>query len=154
MRRLAQEPALESRFGMRVESEANLLGVVYDERGVMTAAPYRVLEPEHWAFAGTGVSRGDTFGAASLHERIPGGASGHETDKISASSPPNLEHLAKGLNGEGGVESLGGGDIIHYTTTSGGAVFSVGSITWPSSVLVDPVVSRITANVLRRFMQK
>jgi hypothetical protein len=139
----------KSRFGMRVESEANLLGVVYSEAGVMTAAPYRVLAADHWAFAGTGLANGDTFGEASLHERIPGGASGHETDKISSSSPAGLEHLAKGLNPD-----EGGGDIVHFTTPSGGAVFSVGSITWPSSVLVDPAVSRITANVLKRFVQK
>ena len=139
----------ESRFGMRVESEANLLGVVYTETGVMTAAPYRVLAADHWAFAGTGLSNGDTFGEASLHERIPGGASGHETDKMSPSTPKGTEHLAKGLNPDDG-----GGDIVHFTTPSGGAVFSVGSITWPSSLLVDPAVSRITANVLKRFVQK
>ena len=38
----------ESRFHMAVgESEASLLGVVYTEEGVMTAAPYKVVEPEH-----------------------------------------------------------------------------------------------------------
>ena len=35
---------------------------------------------------------------------------------------------------------------------SGGAVFSVGSITYPASILVDEVVSRITANVIERFV--
>ena len=35
----------------------------------------------------------------------------------------------------------------------GGAVFSVGSITYPASLLVDNAVSRITANVLRRFLE-
>ena len=44
------------------------------------------------------------------------------------------------------------GEIVHYDTPSGGAVFSVGSITYPASILVDDVVSRITANVLRRFL--
>jgi hypothetical protein len=29
----------------------------------------------------------------------------------------------------------------------------VGSITWPSSILVDPVVSRMTRNVLERFLK-
>jgi hypothetical protein len=139
---------LESRFGMRVESEAHLLGVVYSEAGVMTAAPYRVLAAEHWALAGTGLKNGDLFGANSLHERIPGGASGHETDKISASSPLGIQHLAKGLNPDDG-----GADVVTFATPSGGAVFSVGSICWPASVLVDGAVSRITANVLRRFMQ-
>ncbi|MBI3839294.1 MAG: carboxypeptidase regulatory-like domain-containing protein [Planctomycetia bacterium] len=138
----------ESRFGMRKESEAHLLGVVYTEAGVMTAAPYRVMDASHWAFAGTGLDNGDLFGQNSLHERIPGGASGHETDKISPSSPANVQRLAQGLN-----PNDGGADLIHFETTRGGGVFSVGSICWPASVLVDAGVSRVTANVLRRFSE-
>lgn len=138
----------ESRFGMRVESEANLLGVVYTEAGVMTAAPYRVLQADHWVFAGTGLKTGDLFGQTSLHERIPGGASGHETDKVSPNSPEGIERLAKGQN-----PNDGGADMVHFATPSGGGVFSVGSITWPSCLLVDESVSKITANVLRRFSE-
>src|SRR5262249_34671527 len=41
-----------SRFALRYESEANLLGVVFTPAGMMTAAPYRVLDAGHWAFAG------------------------------------------------------------------------------------------------------
>ena len=136
----------ESRLGMQHQSQANLLGVVYTEAGVMTAAPYRVLAADHWAFAGTGLHDGDLFGHNSLHERIPGGASGHETDKASPRSPANLARLAKGLNPHDG-----GADLVHFETPSGGAVFSVGSICWPSCLLVDDAVSKITANVLRRF---
>ncbi len=144
----AELPRYESRFGMRLESEAHLLGVVYSDAGVMTAAPYRVLLADHWAFADTGLQSGDLFGQNSLHERIPGGASGHETDKVSPSSPPGLARLAQGRN-----PNDGGADMVHFETPTGGAVFSVGSITWPSSVLVDDAVSKITANVLRRFSE-
>ena len=56
----------------------------------MTAAPYRVADASHWAFAGTGLAEGDVFGEASLHERCPGGASGHETDKRTPRSPANV----------------------------------------------------------------
>ncbi|HEX3724830.1 MAG TPA: N,N-dimethylformamidase beta subunit family domain-containing protein, partial [Pirellulales bacterium] len=136
----------ESRFGMQLESEANLLGVVYTEAGAMTAAPYRVLEPDHWALAGTGLGHGHLFGRASLHERIPGGASGHETDKVSRHSPPAVVRLAQGANRDNG-----GADMVYFETPRGGAVFSAGSICWPSSLLVDDAVSRITSNVLRRF---
>lgn len=84
----------ESRMHMSTGvSEAALLGVVYTEEGVMTAAPYEVVEPEHWVFSGTGLAKGSIFGAASFNERIPGGASGHETDKISPSSPPGTHIL-------------------------------------------------------------
>ena len=138
--------SFESRFHQRQESEANLLGVVYDERGIMTAAPYEVTDSSHWVFEGTGLKQGDVFGIHSLHERIPGGASGHETDKISPSSPSNTRLLAKGLNADDG-----GAHMVLHETQSGGCVFSAGSICWISSLLVDDKVSCITKNVLRRF---
>lgn len=142
------EYAAESRFAKRQESEANLLGVVFTDAGIMTGAPYRAVDASHWAFEGTGLQNGDVFGEKSLHERCPGGASGHETDKISRSSPKNVKLLAKGLNPD-----EGGAHIVHFDTAGGGAVFSVGSINYPSSLPVDPAISRITANVLRRFLQ-
>jgi N,N-dimethylformamidase len=136
----------ESRFHLRHESEASLLGIVYDARGIMTAAPYRVIDPAHWVFGGTGLVEGSLFGQNSLHERVPGGASGHETDKISKSSPKNTKLLAQGTNDAGG-----GADMSIIEPTGAGAVFSAGSITWVSSLLVDDAVSRITRNVLVRF---
>ena len=136
----------ESRFDKRHESEANLLGVAFTWPGIMTAAPYKVLDETHWCFAGTGLRNGDTFGEKSLHQRVPGGASGHETDETTAQSPEHVRVLARGQNpGNGGAE------IVHFETPSGGEVFSVGSITWPASILVDEGVSKITANVIRLF---
>jgi N,N-dimethylformamidase len=137
----------ESRFHRTVESEANLLGVVCTDAGIMTAAPYRVEDAGHWAFAGTGLRDGDLFGHKSLHERIHGGASGHETDKRSPSSPPQTRLLAKGLNPD-----EGGAEMTYYEAEGGGAVFSVGSITYPACLLVDDTISRITRNVLDRFL--
>jgi N,N-dimethylformamidase len=83
----------------------------------------------------------------SLHMRCPGGASGHETDKISPSSPKNIRLLAKGLNPDDG-----GAQMVHFETDRGGAVFSVGSISWVSSLPVDQPVSQITENVIHRFL--
>lgn len=137
----------ESRFHLRYESEANLLGVAYSDPGAMTAAPYRAIDADHWAFAGAGLKAGDVFGTRSLHRRCEGGASGHETDKITPSSPKNVRLLAKGLNRDDG-----GAEIVYYDTRSGGEVFSVGSITWVSCLLVDEAVSKITANVIHRFL--
>jgi hypothetical protein len=138
---------IESRFHRTYESEANLTGVVTTDAGIMTAAPYRCLNPSHWVFQGTGLQEGDLFGTEGLQERCHGGASGHETDKISASTPANTVHLAKGTNPEDG-----GADMVYYETESGGAVFSVGSITYPASLLVDDYTPRITRNVLDRFL--
>lgn len=139
----------ESRFDKRQESEANLLGVAFTFAGIMTAAPYQVKAADHWCFEGTGLRNGDTFGEKSLHMRVPGGASGHETDKVTAQSPANVQVLAKGLNPD-----HGGAEIVVHEPPGGGAVFSVGSICWPSSLLVDESVSRITENVLRRFCRE
>jgi hypothetical protein len=137
----------ESRMHRTLESEASLLGVVCTESGIMTAAPYKVIDASHWIFEGTALQNGDTFGELTLHERISGGASGHETDKRSASSPPGTQLLAKGLNPDDGGAEI----TIHETRTEGG-VFSVGSITWVSALLTDPSVSTITRNVLKRYL--
>ena len=113
--RVQRAEGYESRFHQYHESEANLLGVVCTLAGIMTSAPYQVLAADHWIFANTGVKNGDAFGAASLHERVPGGASGHETDKTSPFSPPGTEIIARGLNPD-----RGGAEIVHYETASGG----------------------------------
>lgn len=140
----------ESRMHRTHESEANLLGVVCTETGIMTAAPYQATNTDHWIYAGTGLKEGDIFGENSLHERVHGGASGHETDKISPNhSPPGTILLAKGMN-----RDEGGAEIAYYEKESGGAVYSVGSITYVPSILVDDTISRMTANVINRFLAK
>jgi hypothetical protein len=150
MRCFNQWPAgCESRFHRQVESEANLLGVVYSDAGAMTVAPYEVIASRHWVFAGTGLRKGDRFGAQTLHERYGPGASGHETDKISPSSPKNIVLLAKGLNPDDG-----GAHLTYFETPNGGAVFSAGSITYPAALLCDRAVSKITANVLACFLRQ
>jgi N,N-dimethylformamidase len=121
--------------------------VVFSETGIMTGAPYRVLKADHWVFDGTNLNDRSLFGRASLHRRCPGGASAHETDKVSPSSPGNVIRLAKGTNIDDG-----GAELVYYETASGGAVFSAGSIAWPSAILIDDNVSQITANVLRRLL--
>ena len=135
----------ESRMHRTFQAEAGLLGVVFTHTGVMTAAPYKVVDDSHWGFAGTGLCKGELFGERSLHERVPGGASGHETDKVSANSPKSIELLAQGANPDNG-----GADLIVFEAGRG-AVFSAGSITWVSSLFPDPHVSRITRNVVDRF---
>lgn len=87
------------------------------------------------------------FGAASLQERVPGGASGHETDKMSPSSPPGPPCLPRAS-----IFAEGGAETVYRETPSGGAVFSVGSITYVASMPVDPAVSRVMANVLDRLL--
>lgn len=138
----------EEKYDLRGEPSACLLGVEYSHGGYRTGAPYRVLNDSHWAFADTGLRNGDQFGLRSTNGRTPGGASGLELDKISPHSPKNIVHLAKGMNPENS-----GADLVYYETPSGGAVFSSGSLNWPLACPVDDMVSRVTANVLRRFLR-
>ena len=137
----------ESRFDVYYESEASLLGVRCTEEGIMTGAPYRAIDSSHWVFDGTGLADGDIFGEACLHMRCPGGASGHETDKMSPSSPEGTVLLARGLNPD-----EGGAEIVYHKTDSAGAVFSVGSISYPCSLPVDENISTITRNVIEQFL--
>ncbi len=139
----------DSRMHRTLESEANLLGVVCSETGIMTAAPYRVIDASHWVFEGSGLCNGDLFGERTLHERIPGGASGHETDKRSPFSPPGAVLLAKGTNPDNG-----GAEVVIHERENAGAVFSVGSITWVAALLADDSVSTVTRNVVRAFLLK
>jgi hypothetical protein len=48
----------------------------------------------------------------------------------------------------------GGAEMVLHEPKRGGTVFSASSICWTSSLWVDDGVSRITANVLRRFLQE
>jgi len=141
------EDTFESRFHKTAEAEGGLLGVTTSRFGLMTAAPYEVTDDSHWVFDGTGLERGDRFGEESLQERVPGGASGHETDKLSRFAPSGIRTLAKGINPEGG-----GAHMVHYDVDDSGSVFSVGSITFPLSLLVDDDTSTITGNVLDRSL--
>ena len=57
----------------------------------------------------------------------------------------------------GSVNPLVRGDIVFYEGPKGGAVFSVGSISWCGALShndYDNDVSRMTDNVLRRFISE
>ena len=97
--------------------------------------------------AGTGLAEGDRFGLASLHERVPGGASAHELDKVGPLSPPGVVLLAKGRNAGGA-----GAEVAYHETAGGGAVFAASSLCWVMALPIDRGVSAITANVLRHFV--
>jgi N,N-dimethylformamidase len=149
----ADDPSIwyDSRFHRTAFAEAGVMGLATTETGIMTAAPYRVTTgmAGHWAFAGTGLADGELFGTVSLHERCAGGASGHETDKRTARTPPDFVLLAKGTNpDDGGAEIV----LREGIGAGGGAVFNVGSITYVPSLLVDEPLSRLTRNVLERFL--
>ena len=59
-----------------------------------------------------------------------------------------MHRLARGLNVDDG-----GADMAIFDTPSGGAVFSTGSINYACSLPVDETISRLTANVVGRFLE-
>lgn len=130
-------------------NEETILGTAHDLRGFDTWAPYKVVQSNHWVFEGTNLKDGDLIGSDGLNVSPKGkaGASGWETDKIYPNSPENIILLAKGINSRGG-----GADITIYQESGGGNVFSVGSITFGGSLLVDEKISHITKNVINRFL--
>ena len=66
--------SFESRFDVRQESKARLLGVAFTHTGIMTAAPYRAADADHWVFAGTGLAKGTNLdnGGAEMVFHEPG----------------------------------------------------------------------------------
>ena len=133
--------------------EENLIGVAYDRAGYRTFMPYVVINDEHWLFNGTDLKKGDLFGK-SLNRKY---ASGHETDKITAKSPENTVVLARGVNQES-IDQLGqpeanrngGANMVFFENSSGGLVFSTGSITSSGSMLVDSSMSTIVDNFIQK----
>jgi N,N-dimethylformamidase beta subunit-like, C-terminal len=152
-----------------------LVGIGMTSQGWDERAPGFVRTPQShdprraWVFDGVD---GDVFGTEGL---VMGGASGDELDRhdpalgsppeewIVATSQPHskyykgvLEDLLMLRDGLGGDENPDvRSDVVCYPTPGGGAVFSVGAISWAGAMafadFANPV-ARITTNVLRRFL--
>jgi N,N-dimethylformamidase len=140
-----------------------------DRAGHYTRLPASFDERYRWIF--DGVPDNARIGD---HGLIMGGAAGDELDRHDATlgSPASAVRLAtsSGLPDQSypAIEELHEltpdldrlrtefvrADMVYFETDCGGAVFSVGSLCWIGSLLTndgDNHVSRITANVLRRF---
>lgn len=152
-----------------------LVGVGFSSQGLFEGTHYRRLPASHdphlaWIMDGVP----EVFGDGGLSG---GGAAGFELDRadhrlgtpadavILARSGPApgsfvtvpeelLSHIAT-VTGET-PEALKRAEIVYFETPGGGAVFSVGSITFCGSLWeggrFDGAVSRVLENVVRRFM--
>ena len=150
-----------------------LVGVGFVAQGFDSCSHYRRLPDSHdprAAFVFEGV-QGEIIGDFGL---IGGGAAGIELDAVdplqgtppaalvlarseghSDNYLPTVEMLLINYLGQGATQNEGvHADMVFFSTPSGGAVFSTGSIAWAGSLShngdANPV-SRITANVVRRF---
>jgi N,N-dimethylformamidase beta subunit-like, C-terminal/Tachylectin len=139
--------------------ERDILGVGTYMGLWMTFAPYEVLSAAHPLFSGTGLANGDLIGQAGLNG---GGASGWEIDTskpglappgvvVSGTSqeddrgtaPDGTVLLARGTN-----SSDYGADMTCWDTPAGGRVFSVGSLSFGGSLVIDSSLQTIVRNVL------
>jgi hypothetical protein len=147
--------------------ERAILGVA-TERCAVTGSPYQVLAADHPLFDGTGLVDGEMFGNSGLNDGFGNGkasgwevdtASGigaisipwdcaiNEPDPIPADGPPtDVKILASGLHDGVGP----GADMTYYDHSGGGFVFSVGSLTFGGSLVVDPAIQQLMHNVLAR----
>ena len=152
-----------------------LVGVGFSCQAAFEGVPYRRLLASHeprfaWMFAGI---EGDVLGDYGLSG---GGAAGFELDRADPllGTPEGTVILARSegrlpsfftvpeewlsnvttTNGEP-VDDLSRAEIVYFDTASGGAVFSVGSITFCGSLWRDGAfqgpISRLLENVVRRF---
>jgi N,N-dimethylformamidase len=153
----------------------SLTGVGFAAQGFDVSSYYQrlpdSLKPEV-AFIFEGVGEAERIGDFGL---IAGGAAGLELDRAEPElgTPPNCLILASSVGhtdtyvlvpeefletslGLGGRENAKvRADMVYFRTLGGGAVFSVGSIAWAGSLAHASYtnnVSRITDNVLRRFL--
>ncbi|MDQ0471500.1 LamG domain-containing protein [Labrys wisconsinensis] len=152
-----------------------LVGIGFRAMGYDSVSPgYRRLpgsfDPRA-AFIFEGVSDTETIGDFGL---VLGGAAGDEVDSLSDDlpTPRDVIHLATAtghgdtysppIEEHGDVSGLSRreqwqkirADMVYFETGHGGAVFSVGSISWCGSLShnnYDNNVSRITGNVLRKL---
>ncbi len=75
------------------------------------------------------------------------GGSGWETDKLSKTAAKDFFQLAKGLNKKGGADL-----VLREPAETRGGVFSVSSITFGGSLLIDNVCSGMVKNVLNKIL--
>ncbi len=147
--------------------ERAVIGVATERCGV-TGSPYEVLDADHPLFDGMNVANGDRFGQEGLNTGFGNGkASAWEVDtahglgaisipygcamESPAVIPPSDVPDGLAILATGVFDGVGpGADIVCYEHPGGGFVFSVGSLTFGGSLVVDPTLQQLMRNVLSK----
>lgn len=121
---------------------------------LMREESYTARFADHWVFEGTGLADGDPFGrgclgyetdAADIEER-----DGVPTATGRDGTPPSFVVLATADLAHWAHYGQGGAATMGVFTSGSGTVFNAGTVNW-GAALHDPVVDRITRNVLSRL---
>jgi hypothetical protein len=134
----------------RSRPEEGLIGIMYAADPV--DGDIIVDEASHWAFAGTGLKRGDA---------LPG-LLGYEVDAIYGEGPAGLVRLAHSPFGDRGKKRHA--EMTLYTAESGAIVFATGSMQWNwgldgynapqwHSLRTREAAQQVTRNILDRMLQ-
>ncbi len=118
--------------------EAGLVGAQWAASNYGSSqAPYVVqgAGTSPWAFAGTGLRNGSSFGRYGI-----------EIDARAPSSPPGTRVLARIPNAIGSHDA----EMTYYEAGSGARVFAAGTLNFAASI-TDPAVSRLVENVWSRL---
>ncbi|HCL27310.1 MAG TPA: hypothetical protein DIC52_02605 [Candidatus Latescibacteria bacterium] len=126
---------------------------------------YTVKRADHWALEGTGLNEGDVFGAentivgyetdgCAYHEQngypVPTCDDGTPEDfVIICQAPSRWTGMEFDVYQEAGVSNDGRATMGSHTR--GGTVFTAGTTDWAHGLKNDPIVQRITRNVLDRL---
>ncbi len=155
-------------------SSHRLVGIGFSTQGRHLGFPYRFvigIDDPRVAFMTTGLDAraGTEFGDAGY---MGGGAAGFELDSVNPKygTPPHALVVAKGVVIHPDYGWVNEDMLVHrhplpqsdwscadmtfFETAAGGAVFSVGSMTYAGSLMIDGgngPLGRLTANVVRRF---
>jgi hypothetical protein len=128
-----------ARWRLLGKPEASLVGVQWTASTYGTSrAPYVVqgAATAPWAFAGTGLHNGSSFGRYGI-----------EIDARTAASPRGIQVLARIPDLLGTGRSA---EMTYYETPAGAKVFAAGVINFGAS-LAEPAVDRLLANVWARL---
>ncbi len=158
-------------------SSHQLVGIGFSAQGRHLGFPYRftdAIDNPRVAFmaAGLDAHAGVIFGNAGY---MGGGAAGFELDSVNPKygTPPHAIVVAKGTVNHPDYGWVNEDMLVHrhpllqevwccadmtfFETAAGGAVFSVGSMTYAGSLMINSginTLSQITANVVRRFADR
>jgi len=143
------------------------MGGYHGSHGAYMDGPgeYTVRRADHWALEGTGLKEGDVFGGentivgyetdgCAYREEdgypVPTGEDGTpENFTIICQAPSLWTGMEADAFQEAGVSDDGSATMGAYTR--GGTVFTAGTTDWSHGLKNDPIVQRITRNVLNRL---